>query len=133
MRRGQIFLQLTTITTPAELLRNGFLSHVEVVQEMHCKISQRNILLLHDTALSAIVSTIRTVCLPIKITITIAKTLMSYVHSRNTRITALRAIPVYLFNDEENSFLLVEWTEEDCTKSVAIFYFEEDEKLEEGS
>ena len=68
-----------------------------------------------------------------KITVTIAKTLMSYVHSRNTRITALRATPVYLFNDEENSFPLVEWTEEDDTKSVAIFHFEDDEKPEEGS
>jgi hypothetical protein len=134
MRLGQIFLQLTTIAAPAaELLRNGFLFHVEMVREMHYKISQRKILPLHDTALSTIVSVIGTACLPVKITITIAKTLMSYVHSRNTRITALRATPVYLFDDEENLFPLVEWIEEDYTKSVAIFHFEDDEKLEAGS
>jgi len=68
-----------------------------------------------------------------KINITIAQTLISYVHSQNTRITALRAIPVHLFNDKESTFPLVEWMEEDCTKSVAIFYFEDDEKPEEAS
>jgi hypothetical protein len=134
MRLGQIFLQLTSITVPAAaLLRNGFLPHVEAVREMHHKISQRTISRLYDTALSTIVSIIGAACSPMKVTVTIAQSLMSYVHSRNTRITALRATPVHLFNDEENSFPLLEWTEEDDTKSVAIFHFEDDEKLEEGS
>ena len=126
---------MTSATWPvAALLRNGFQPHVEVIREMHHRISRRTILPLCDAALSStIVPIIEAACSTMRITVTIAEALMSYVHSRNTRITALRATPVYLFNDEENSFPLVEWTEEDDTKSVAIFHFEDEEKPEEGS
>jgi hypothetical protein len=61
----------------------------------------------------------------------IAHSLSDYLRGRHTQITALRAIPVRLSNHEK-SWPIIEWTETDDTKSIAIFHFEWEE-LEEGS
>ena len=61
----------------------------------------------------------------------IAHSLVDYLQVRQTQMTALRAAPAYLFNYEK-SWPMIEWTECDDTKTIAIFHFEEEEP-EEGS
>ena len=60
----------------------------------------------------------------------IAHSLVDYLRVRQTQMTALRAVPAYLFN--RKSWPMIEWTECDETKTIAIFHFEENEP-EEGS
>lgn len=123
----------STSETSARLLRDGFENHVDVLEELHYKTSRRPIAELCENVLAKLVPIISVACSTIKVAGTIAHTLISYVHSRNSRITELRATPVRLFNDEEKSWPMVEWTEEDKTKSLAIFHFHNVNKPEEGS
>ena len=61
----------------------------------------------------------------------IAHSLVDYLRVRQTQMTALKAAPAYLFTHEK-SWPMIEWTECDDTKTIAIFHFEENEP-EEGS
>jgi hypothetical protein len=84
---------------------------------------------MHGTTLPMI----SVACSTIRIASTIDNTLISYLRSRNSRLTTLRATQVHLFNDEENSYPLLEWTEEDGTTTLAVFHFEDPDKPEDGS
>ena len=45
----------------------------------------------------------------------------------------MRATPVYLFNDEQTSWPMIEWTEKDNMRTLAIFHFENVNQPEDGS
>ena len=63
----------------------------------------------------------------------VAQSIMSYVESRKSRITSMRATPVYLFNSEQTSWPMIEWTEMDNVWTLAIFHFENVNQPEDGS
>lgn len=63
----------------------------------------------------------------------IAQSIMAYVQSRKSRITSMRATPVYLFNSEQTSWPMIEWTEIDNVWTLAIFHFENVNQPQEGS
>lgn len=106
---------------------------MEMMEQLHKKTLQRPILELYGNILATIVPIISVACSTIKIAATIARTIVSYVYSRNSRMVALRATPVHLFNDEEKSWPVVEWTEEDDTRSLSIFDFYDIDNPEKGS
>jgi hypothetical protein len=85
----------------------------------------------YDSAI--IVQIISASCTTVGIAALIAHSLVTYVHSKRTRMTALRANAVFSFQDDDNSWPMIEWTESDDTKNVAIFHFGDPEEPEEGS
>ena len=62
----------------------------------------------------------------------IANSLIAYLDSRDTRITALRARAAYLFSDNQ-SWPIVEWKEQDDIMTIAIFHFDDIAEPDEGS
>ena len=62
----------------------------------------------------------------------IANSLVAYLDSRDSRITALRAVPAYLFSDNQ-SWPIVEWKEQDDIMRIAIFHFDDIAEPNEGS
>ena len=103
-----------------------------MLQDLHGKIFQTfGVLPVLFTNDSIIKERILESCDDERIASLIAHSLFGYLRARDTRITALRAIPAYLINHEK-SWPIIEWTENDDTNSIAIFHFEWEE-LEEGS
>lgn len=45
--------------------------------------------------------------------------------SRESRLTALRATPVYMFNNNEDSWPVVEWIQSDGVSRLAFFHFDD--------
>lgn len=68
----------------------------------------------------------------IKIASLIANSLVAYLDSRETRITALRAVPAYFFSDNQ-SWPIVEWKEQDDVMTIAVFHFDDIDEPDEGS
>jgi len=65
------------------------------------------------------------------IAIAITNSIIKYASSQNIKIIALRATAVNWFSNEESSWPVVEWNEEDGRKSLAIFQF--DDEMEDPS
>jgi len=70
------------------------------------------------------VQIIGTACMTIPATAFLANALLKYVCSKSTRLTALRANPVFLFTKDETPFPVLEWSEADDTTSIAIFHID---------
>lgn len=58
---------------------------------------------------------------------------MTYAQSRKTQIKALRATPVHMFNNEEDTWTVAEWTESDGMTMLAIFQFDQPADIKDGS
>lgn len=76
---------------------------------------------------------ISTCCATARVACVIAQSLMTYVQSRKSQITSMRATPIYLFNDEQRSWPMIEWREKDNMWTLAIFHFENVNQPEDGS
>lgn len=76
---------------------------------------------------------ISSACESDEIATSISHSLVTYMQSRKTQIKALRATPVYMFNNDEESWPVVEWTESDGMAMLAIFQFDDFGELKDGS
>lgn len=63
----------------------------------------------------------------------ITLSLTAYTLSRDSRITALRASTIFWFGDDDASWTVIEWVEDNGTRSLAIFHFGEPNELGQGS
>lgn len=123
-RLQQVYQQLDA--TP--LLRAAISGYIAIFSKLHRRLSQHPIPALpSDYNITIIIQIIHDACNTISIACFIANSLIVYLHSRNTQMTGLRASPVYLFTSDEKSWPVIEWTESDETKNVAIFHFDEEQ------
>ena len=135
MRLGQIRLQLA-VRCRRELaaVRKGLEGHAQAFEQLHAQLSDRPISKPEsESDFNVFVMIISTCCATTKIACVIAQSVMAYVHSRKSQITSMRATPVYLFNDEQRSWPMIEWTEKDNMLTLAIFHFENVDCPEHGS
>jgi hypothetical protein len=72
-------------------------------------------------------------CATFQIASLIMYMLLSYLRSRNAQLTALRATSVSTFLGDDKSWPVVEWMEDDTSRGLAIFGFDDDEEPDECS
>jgi hypothetical protein len=72
-------------------------------------------------------------CNSVRVSSVIADSITAYETSRRARIVALRASEVYLFSNDDDSWTVVEWVEEDSLKCVVIFHFDPMAEPADGS
>lgn len=135
MRLEQIRLQLI-VKYPAELatVREGLKGHAHSLQQLHTRLTERPISkFTSEPDLNVFVMMISTCCATARVACVIAQSLMTYVQSRKSQITSMRATPIYLFNDEQRSWPMIEWREKDNMWTLAIFHFENVNQPEDGS
>ena len=63
----------------------------------------------------------------------ITNAILEYLESRGTQMIALRATAVYMLNDDDNVWPVIEWIEIDGAARLVIFHFDELAGTEEGS
>jgi hypothetical protein len=118
----------------AELLRHELQCWGRIFQNLHRKVFQRPIPELSAKyGVENIRKIISCACATDEIVTLITYSLLAYLKRKDSQMTALRAIPVYMLNDDEDSWPLIEWTESDGVASLAIFHFDADAEVEEGS
>ena len=117
----------------AAIIRQDFRGHTLMLQHFHGKIFQTSAVIPTVLTNDPIIIKERILesCGNERIASLIANSLLDYFQVRDPQITALRAIMGCLINDDK-SWPIIEWTESDNTKSIAIFHFELEEP-EEGS
>jgi hypothetical protein len=64
-------------------------------------------------------------CSPLKTILSVAQPLLQHLHSRNARVTSMRATVIYPFRSDDYPWPLVEWTERDNSGGMAIFQIDE--------
>ena len=63
----------------------------------------------------------------------ISHAILEYLESRGAQMIALRATAVYMLNDDDNVWPVIEWIEIDGAARLVIFHFDELAGPEEGS
>ena len=115
-------------------LRAGLRPFADMVEEVHHRASQ---LPISESpggcSAETITKTILESCNSLQVSSMIVNSITAYETSRKTRIVALRASEVYLFRNDEDSWTVVEWVEEDHLKCLAIFHFDPMEGPADGS
>lgn len=120
--------QVIRLLDSTPLLRTAFGEYVAIFPKLHRRLSQHPIPALpYNYNIAIIVQIIRDACSAISIACFIAESIVVYLHSRNTKLTGLRVSPVYLFTSDNKSWPMIEWTESDETKNVAIFHVDEEQ------
>jgi len=64
-------------------------------------------------------------CNSLQVSYAITNQITEYETSRNTKIVALRVSEVQQLANDEDSWTVVDWIEEDCLKCLVIFHFED--------
>lgn len=120
--------------TSADNLRQGLEPHTSLFERFHETLSRRSLPNLSaDYDVAAITRIILAGCeTTMRIAFLIANSLITYLDLRETQITALRAIPAYLFSDNQ-SWPIVEWKEQDDIMTIAVFHFDNIDEPDEGS
>lgn len=137
MRLGQIQGQLAGSPSrkPSSAIgRYGLALHARVVEQLHHKISRRTIPALPTQPDASIIfQRISAGCALPEIASLISRSVMVYTHSKNAQIKALRCSTVYWFTDDETSWPVVEWVENNETNNLAIFHFGDPDEPGHGS
>jgi len=126
-----------TTWTPSQLialLKPAFRGPARTVQKLHRKVSQSRLdPIIPQCTIETIWERVLPACQSDEIAKSISQSIIKYAQSRKTQIKALRATPVYMFNNDEDVWTVVEWTESDGMTMLAIFQFDELAELKDGS
>ena len=115
-------------------LREGLRPFANVMEEVHYRVSQRPIPTSPGgCSAETITKKIAESCTSVRASSVIADSITAYGTSRRTEIVALRASEVYLFSNDDDSWTVVEWIEQDRLKCVAIFHFDHSAEQADGS
>jgi len=132
----KIHLQTPNTWTPAQLialLKQALRGPARMLQKFHRKVSQSPLpAITAQCNIETIRKRISSACQSDEIATSISHSLVTYMGSRKTQIKALRATPVYMFNNDEESWPVVEWTESDGMAMLAIFQFDDVGELKDG-
>jgi hypothetical protein len=105
-----------------------------MMEEVHYRVSQRPIPTSPGgCSAETITKKIAESCTSVRASSVIADSITAYETSRRTEIVALRASEVYLFSNDEDSWTVIEWIEQDRLKCVAIFHFDHTAEPADGS
>ena len=134
----QLKSQLTPNTCGAAphliaLLKWALGGPARMLQKFHRKVSQNPLPSLPaQYNLETVRERISSACPSPEIATSIAHSLVTYMHSTKTHIKALRATPVYMLDNDEDSWPVIEWTASDGMAMLAIFHFNDVAQLKDG-
>jgi len=134
LRLEQVGVHLKNSNESDAALREGLRHFANVMEELHYRVSQRPIPKCPGGCNAETITTkIAESCNSVRVSSVIADSITAYETSRRARIVALRASEVYIFSNDDDSWTVVEWIEEDSLKCVAIFHFDPTAEPEDGS
>jgi hypothetical protein len=134
LRLEQIGLQLRNSNESDPALREGLRPFAKVMEDVHYRVSQRPIPTSPGgCSAETITKKIAESCNSVRASSVIADSITAYETSRRTEIVALRVSEVYLFSNDDDSWTVVEWIEQDSLKCIAIFHFDHLAESEDGS
>jgi hypothetical protein len=109
----------------AVLLRHGLQFPAWIIAKFHYTVFQRPIpTLAENSDINSIWGIIYPACETEEIATMITLSIVRHLQAcKEVRLTALRATPVYMFNNDEDSWPVVEWTQSDGISRLACFHF----------
>jgi hypothetical protein len=115
-------------------IHRGLRIHTSKVAKFHLKVLRKPIPALKANYDRGSVRTIICpACASEEIATLITSALLDYSQTRKTRMAALRATPVYVFNNDQDSWTVIEWIGTDGIAGLAIFHFDDAHEAEQGS
>jgi len=129
LRLEQVKVQLKEITSPftdsLTILRHELKNQARMLERFHNRVSMKPIPALPSIKDPAtILRIIALGCPNLRTAPLIARSIATYVHSRNTSVTALRASMVSSFTEDNVAAPVIEWKESNETENLAIFHFD---------
>ena len=98
--------------------------HLEIMPKLQDLLSQRPLPKLDPVNTDrSVFQAVSGACMTAPTATIITNLLLTHVRTKNGRIDTLRANPLYVFS--EVAYPVVEWTETDNSKNIAIFYIED--------
>ena len=94
-----------------------------MIGKLHDRLLERPIVQTGCTA-EVILQRVTDCCSSLQVSAVIANSITEYERSRRTKIVAFRASEVHHLANDEDSWTVVEWVEEDHLKCLVIFHFE---------
>jgi hypothetical protein len=97
----------------------------DVLDQLHCRVSKRPLPQMCEPSDSSTLQEIAN-CTGAEVSIVVDRALQRYLRSKNVSIQAFRASVVYPLAEDDFSWPVLEWTEGDGTKVLAIFEVDAD-------